>query len=147
MPAARGFLERFRTGGTPGAAAGAGVPADRVAERDAELAAVFERLEDVEAACATQRAEALDQAEARRVAAAAQARRVLAAARDEAETDRREAAAAIAAQADEESAAVVTAAQAQAAAVREHADGVLDDYVERALLEVRRALALGAGGP
>lgn len=147
MPAARGFLERFRTGGTPGAAAGAGVPADRVAERDAELAAVFERLEDVEAACATQRAEALDQAEARRVGASAQARRLLAAARDEAETDRRQAAAAIAAQADEESAAIVAAAEKQAEAVSHHAQRVLDDYADRVMAEVRRTLSLGAGRP
>ncbi|TDD40841.1 DivIVA domain-containing protein [Saccharopolyspora elongata] len=48
MRGIRGFFERFRPAGTPGAAARPGVPVDRVAEASAELAPVFALLEDAE---------------------------------------------------------------------------------------------------
>ena len=44
MATLRDYVRRFRPAGAPGAAAPAGVPADRGAELDAELAGVFEEL-------------------------------------------------------------------------------------------------------
>ena len=44
MPSARDMLQRFRPIGTPGAAAPAGVPADRAAELGRELQPVFDEL-------------------------------------------------------------------------------------------------------
>jgi hypothetical protein len=48
MPRARDFLERFRPGGTPGAVARPGVPADRQAERPAELEPLLALLAETE---------------------------------------------------------------------------------------------------
>jgi vacuolar-type H+-ATPase subunit H len=47
----RDFLERFRPAGAPGAAARAGVPADRVREMAAEIEPVLALLDDVHAEC------------------------------------------------------------------------------------------------
>jgi hypothetical protein len=69
MPDARAILRRFRPAGSPGAAAPGGVPADRVAERDAELSQVFALLEDVEQERAALLAAARDAADAHRAAA------------------------------------------------------------------------------
>ena len=46
MARARDFLEWFRPSGTPGAAARPGVPADRLAERSAELESLLALLAD-----------------------------------------------------------------------------------------------------
>jgi hypothetical protein len=46
VPRSRDLLARFRPVGTPGAAAGPGVPADTVADLAAELEPVLSRLED-----------------------------------------------------------------------------------------------------
>jgi hypothetical protein len=146
MPAARGFLERFRTSGTPGAAAGGGVPADRVAERDAELAAVFERLERTEAECAARRVEARQRAEARRIGASSQARALLTAARRDAESERREAATRIAERADEETALALRAAEEEAERIARHAATALPDYLDRVVASVRAELGLDDAG-
>jgi vacuolar-type H+-ATPase subunit H len=52
LPQLRDFLERFRPAGAPGAAASAGVPADRSRELEAELNPVLALLEGVDAECA-----------------------------------------------------------------------------------------------
>ena len=52
LPQLHDFLERFRPAGAPGAAASAGVPADRSRELEAELSPVLALLEGVEAECA-----------------------------------------------------------------------------------------------
>jgi vacuolar-type H+-ATPase subunit H len=52
LPQLRDFLERFRPAGAPGAAASAGVPADRSRELEAELGPVLALLEGVDAECA-----------------------------------------------------------------------------------------------
>jgi vacuolar-type H+-ATPase subunit H len=49
VPPLRDFLTRFRPAGSPGAAARAGVPADRSGELEAEVAPVLARLDDTEA--------------------------------------------------------------------------------------------------
>ncbi|WFR71239.1 hypothetical protein P9209_18700 [Prescottella defluvii] len=69
MPRTRDLLRRFRPAGTPGAAASAGVPADRVAELSAELAPVLSRLDEAGQRAAEIRAAAERDAQAIRVEA------------------------------------------------------------------------------
>jgi hypothetical protein len=142
MPAARGFLERFRASGTPGAAAGAGVPADRVAEREAELAALFEQLDATEAEAARIRDAGAADAEAIRADAAALCRALLAQADRDADAARREAAARVAALADAETAQALAAAQQQAERVRAHAERVRPEVVAEVLAAARAELGL-----
>jgi hypothetical protein len=144
MPASRGFLDRFRASGTPGAAAGAGVPADRVAERDAELAAVFERLAPVEKQVEKIREDARARAEDRRAAAAAQSQRILAAARQGAEADRRDAAARVAALADAETHQALEEADRAASAIAEHAEHVVPRLADEVLADVASRLGVPA---
>ena len=131
MPSSRGFLDRFRSSGTPGAAAGAGVPADRIAERDVELASVFSQIDDTEATASRIRTDAGQRAQAIRDEAAAERRRVLATARRDAEVERREAAARIAERSEHETAETLAAAQHEADAIREHAATALPAYTDR----------------
>ncbi len=144
MPASRGFLDRFRASGTPGAAAGAGVPADRVAERDAELAAVFDRLAPVEKQVEKIRRDARARAEDRRTAAAAQAQRILAAARQGADADRRDAAARVAALADAETHQALEEADRAASAIAEHAEQVVPRLADEVLADVASRLGVPA---
>lgn len=62
MPRARDLLERFRPAGAPGGATAAGMPTDRVADAEAELAPVLAALAPTQSECAaivaTARAEA-----------------------------------------------------------------------------------------
>lgn len=147
MPASRGFLERFRPTGTPGAAAGAGVPADRVAERDVELAAVFEQLLETEALAAQIRAEGGELADERRTASQTSARQLVAAARHDAELVRREASGRVAAQSDLETAATLADAEEVADRIRGHAARVRPDYAGRVVQAVLAELGLPPGGP
>jgi vacuolar-type H+-ATPase subunit E/Vma4 len=147
MPAARGFLERFRTSGTPGAAAGAGVPADRVAEREAELATLFEKLDAVEAEAARIRAAGLAEAERLRADAAARSRALLAQAERDADAERRQAAARVTALAEAETAQALVAAQNEAARVWAHAEQVRPQVVAEVLATVRAELGLPDQGP
>ncbi|WP_234425938.1 hypothetical protein [Streptomyces kebangsaanensis] len=87
----RDFLARFRPTGTPGAAV-AGVPADRAAERAAELEPPLARLADVQREAARIRAEADREAEALRQDAAREAAAIVTAARAQVPRVRQEAA-------------------------------------------------------
>ena len=147
MPASRGFLDRFRASGTPGAAAGAGVPADRVAERNVELAPVFEQLSDTEAEARRIRSEAADAAATRRDSAAEESRRLVSTARRDAESVRRDAASRIAARAERETAATLQAAQADAAAIRAHVESTLPSYTDRVVALVLDRLDLRVDQP
>ncbi len=142
MPGSRGFLDRFRASGTPGAAAGAGVPADRVAERNAELAGVFERLAPVEARAHRIRAAALERADERRGAATAQHQRILAAARRDAEAERRDAAARVTALAQEETRAALAAADREAESISAHAEQAIPPMADEVLARVAERLGL-----
>lgn len=141
MPSSRGFLDRFRTSGTPGAAGGAGVPADRLAERDVELAGVFSQIADTEAAAREMRLDARHRAQALRESAAHESRRLLATARREAESDRRDAAARVAEQSEHETAQTLAAAADEAAAIRQHAATALPGYAGRVVEMVLERLA------
>lgn len=133
----RDFLQRFRPAGTPGAAAGAGVPVDRVAELTAELAAVFALLAEVETETARIRQEAAVQAAIRREEAARTADRMVAGARLRAEAARAEAFTAARSEASAAARATVVAAEQEANRVRGRVDARLPGYVA---LAVERAL-------
>lgn len=142
MPASRGYLERFRPSGTPGAAAGAGVPADRIAEREAELADVFARMADTEAEVQRIRQDGTRRAEEHRSATGAQAAHVRAMALADADVERRNAASRIAALADEETETTMEAAEREVAAIRTHAADVLPAYSARVMATIRARLGL-----
>jgi hypothetical protein len=121
MPTARDLLQRFRPVGTPGAAAPAGVPADRVAELGRELQPVFDALADVEEEAGRIRAAAAIEARARLAAAEQQAAVLVDVARRDAEAARAEIAAERVRREEAEAAAALAAAEQDAAAVTERA--------------------------
>ena len=113
----RDFLERLRPSGTPGAPSVAGVPADRLAERSAQLEAVFALLEDVQAEVGLIGSTADQQAQRRREAAHQQADAIVAEARRLAEAERSVAAATAQAGAAAQARAISAGAQARAATI------------------------------
>jgi hypothetical protein len=141
MPRARDFLARFRPVGTPGAAASAGVPADRVVEAAAELEPLFAMLADTEAKAEGIRASA-DQliAENHRLAAE-RATEVLAQARLRADADRADASANARAVADQEAAQELAAAEDKAARIQESANELIEVHVAEIVAAVRKRLA------
>lgn len=146
MTSSRGFLDRFRASGTPGAAAGAGVPADRVAERDAELAGLFEQLSTTEAEADRLTREGQRRADEITAAANESARRILADARHDAESERRAEASRVAALSDAETATTLTNAETDVGRIREHARQVLPDYVEDVMGRLLAELGLPEHG-
>lgn len=148
MPTARDLLRRFRPVGAPGAAAPAGVPADRVAERDREVQPVFDELAATQAEAARIRDDAAARARARRDRAAAEAAAVVEAARRDAQKQRADTAAAILRSAQQETAAALTAAREEASAVVARAEGRYAGLVDRVVAGVRAdAAATPARGP
>jgi len=137
MPTARDLLRRFRPVGAPGAAAPAGVPADRVAELDRELQPIFDALAGTQAEVARIRDDAAAEGRARRDRAAAEAAAVLAAARRDAQKQRADTAAEILRQTQQSTAAVLAAARQEASAVLRRAEGRYADLVDQVLLIVR----------
>lgn len=94
-PPGRNLLERFRPVGTPGAAAPAGVPADRTAEAATEVAPVLAALRPTLDECATIRTAAEEMARQRVADAEEQAQRLLAQFQLEAREERAVSAAAV----------------------------------------------------
>ena len=131
MPTARDLLARFRPVGAPGAAAPAGVPADRGAERERELRPVFEELAATEMTAAGIRTDATAEAAALAAAAADAARAIVDAARRDAEAHRAEAAAAVLRQAELDAAATRAAAGREADEIGARAQQRLGDLVAR----------------
>lgn len=136
----REFLQRFRPVGTPGAAAPAGVPADRVSEISAELEPVFALLAETQARAARLEADAATAATATRHAADEQARAIVAEARGRAAAERADVAARAQRAADEESARAEARADEQADDLRARAEGRLPAMVERVVAAVRADL-------
>jgi vacuolar-type H+-ATPase subunit H len=143
MPRARDFLDRFRPVAAPGAATELGVPADRVAEASAELAAVFGAFVEVEAEVQRIRREADQQATARVAAATATAEAVVADGRRRAEEERLAVAAEAARRSEREAAEALAAAERDAAAVTAGASARMPDL----LVRVRGVLRDMVGGP
>jgi hypothetical protein len=141
MPRARDFLARFRPVGTPGAAASAGVPADRVVEATAELEPLFAMLADTEAEADRIRAEADEHiAEGHRLAAA-HAADLLASARLDAEAARADASAKARAAADQKAAEEQAAAEAESDHIRQSANGQMATQIAEIMAAVRERLA------
>ena len=88
MPGVGDVLRRFRPVGSPGAAAVAGVPADRIGELAAELAPVFQLLDETLQECVRIRAEATREATRRQVVGWAEVKGLSQQARDHAAVER-----------------------------------------------------------
>ncbi|MGW2459774.1 hypothetical protein ACWC2M_12165 [Streptomyces sp. NPDC001761] len=133
----RDFLERFRPAGTPGASA-TGVPADRTAERAAELEPALARLADVQQEAARIRAAAEQEADALRQNAAREAARMVDAARGYASEVRRQAAAPFLREARTEADALRAAGDRTASAIRERALERVPRLVDLAVADALR---------
>lgn len=138
----RDVLARFRPAGTPGAPAAAGVPADRVAERSAELEPVLARISDTQAEAARLLEQARAEADRRRASAAARAEATRATALQGAVTARADAAAAVRRRAEEEGAGIAAEAEREAAAVLDLARRRTPPLVDRVVAGVRADLGL-----
>ena len=136
MPTLRDFVGRFRPAGAPGAAAPAGVPADRVSERAAELGPVFDELREAVNEAEAIRAHAAREAERRRSAATQRVVELLADARREADSARSSAAAAVAASASGEEEAVLDRARTDAEVISRRASARLPQLVDRVIAAV-----------
>ena len=119
MPPLRDFLTRFRPAGSPGAAARAGVPADRSGELESEVTPVLALLDDTQA----ERERLITQArrDAEQIVAAAQsaAGAIAADAAQRTETVREQAARRVMTAAREQAARTTQDARQQAAQIRE----------------------------
>ncbi|MFJ7904684.1 hypothetical protein ACIQ6V_30075 [Streptomyces sp. NPDC096198] len=133
----RDFLERFRPAGTPGASA-TGVPADRIAERAAELEPALARLTDVQQQVARIRAAAEETAEALRRNAVREAERLLADAREQAPVVRRQAAEPLLREARQEADALRAAGDRAASGIRERAGERMPHLVDLAVADAMR---------
>ncbi|MFF9391346.1 hypothetical protein [Streptomyces griseoluteus] len=133
----RDFLERFRPAGTPGASA-TGVPADRTAERAAELEPALARLADVQREAAQIRATAEQEAEALRRNAAREAARIVEAARERAPEVRRRTAEPLLREARHQANALRAAGERTASAVRERAARRMPHLVDLAVADALR---------
>lgn len=137
LPQLRDFLERFRPAGAPGAAASAGVPADRSRELEAELSPVLALLEGVDSECGRIVAQARHDAEQIIAAARDAAAADLAGADQRARSARDEITREILAGARAEAATAVADAARQASRERELASQRLPALVSRAVRLVR----------
>jgi vacuolar-type H+-ATPase subunit H len=138
MPALRDFLARFRPAGSPGAAARAGVPADRSRELEAELGPVLALMDGTDAT----RERIIDQArrDAEQIVAGARDRAAVIAADAErrAESAREEAARQVMARAQDEAARAVAAAGQEAARTRQLAGQRMPALVSQAVDTIRQ---------
>ncbi|HEY7593122.1 MAG TPA: hypothetical protein VH969_08190 [Actinophytocola sp.] len=137
MPGGRGFLDRLRPVGTPGAAARRGVPADRLAEVGAELEPLFEMLTEIDAEAERIRAEARVHAERTIRTGDERAAAVVAKARERAEAARAGAAASGRARTAAAEAELVRTADDRLAMMRERAAAGIEAVVERAVAAAR----------
>ena len=118
---ARDILERWRPSATPGAPSAAGVPADRVAERSAELEGVLALLQDAQVEAQSIRSAAAAEATRRRAAAQEQGRTLIAEAQRNAQANRSAAAASAHAAGQESAGRIRAQAQLEAEAIVERA--------------------------
>jgi hypothetical protein len=137
MPTARDLLQRFRPVGAPGAAAPAGVPADRVAELGRELQPVFDALADAQEEAARIREAGAAQARALHDRAVEQAAALLQAARQDAVATRAETTGALVARGAAEARSVLAAADAEVAAVGRRVPARYGRLVEQVVRAIR----------
>lgn len=143
----REFLYRLRPAGAPGAAGPAGVPADRRADAEQELAAVFAALEEVEATCTQIDAQAEREAQRRTEQAHRMAGALVARARAAATADRAEAAATAVREARDQSDEMLLRARESAARARAAVDERIPQLLPRITARAReRIQAVARGG-
>jgi len=140
MVRVRDVLHSFRPAGAPGAAGAAGVPADRVADLEAELEPVFAQLARTERECAGIAARAGQAAAKVRARDAERARGTLAAARERVDAERAAAVAQMRPNAVEKSTAAAVGAHREAAEIRRHAGEHLGFYVDLVVAAVGRLI-------
>lgn len=140
MVRTRDFLARFRPVGTPGAAATAGVPVDRVRELTAELEPLLDSLADTQARAGAIRAEGDAEAGRRRHDGQARAEALLAAGRARAEAMRTATLTTARAEAEAAVSLAVEVARAEAAAIDDRAGQRLPVLVEQLRAAVRAEL-------
>jgi vacuolar-type H+-ATPase subunit H len=138
MPPLRDFLTRFRPAGAPGAAARAGVPADRSAELESEVAPVLALLDDTQAERERLITQARSEAEQIVAAARSAAGAITADAAQRAETVREQAAQQVLTAAREQAARAADDAGHQAAQVRELARERMPALVSRVVGTIRQ---------
>lgn len=137
---ARDFLERLRPSAAPGAPAHAGVPADRVAERSAELEGLFAALDAVQAEADRITVDAVAEAARRRELARQQALSLVADAQLRAQAERSAAAAAARVTGEVAAAEILAAAHREADDLAERARARQADLVTRVVAAARAAL-------
>ncbi|MGW9029086.1 hypothetical protein ACWGQ5_34140 [Streptomyces sp. NPDC055722] len=142
----RDFLARFRPTGAPGAAV-TGVPADRAAERAAELAPSLALLTDVQQEAERIRVGAEREAEAVRESAARQAAEIVAAARARAPQLRQETATPFHRAAARQAEDLRAAGEHAASLVREQARKRMPALVDRAVADALRIADGPEGAP
>jgi len=135
------ILRRFRFHGVPGAALALGVPADRTAELEAELAPVFSALEEAQRRADATVATASREAARLRADAVEHGSRLVAQARAGVGAARAEVVAARLAQASTESGRLLAAGQSEADRIGRVAAARLPDLVDQV---VQRVLTLAA---
>lgn len=140
MARPRDFLARFRPVGTPGPAAPAGVPADRVTELSVELRPVLEALEDTQVEAAAIRSAGEAEATRLRHDGRTRAEDLVVAARTDAQTERLLALARARAEADSAVGRTMDAANAEAAAIEARVAQRLPELVKRVEAAVRADL-------
>lgn len=136
----RDFLDRFRPAAAPGAPSRRGVPVDRAAEREAELAPVFTLLAETEGEADRIRQRASDEAERLRREARVRAEAVAARAEILVEAARAESAARASAAAGEQREWALRAAEEVAEQVRVRAAERLPECVAHAIRLARESL-------
>lgn len=137
MPRVRDLLYRFRPAGAPGAAGGAGVPADRGAALTAELDWLFALLASTDVECAAIVAQAEGDARALRAADAERARNLVTQARDQAPADRAAAAVRLQRVADADISAALAGAEREARELRTRAEERTASVVDRVVHAVQ----------
>jgi hypothetical protein len=140
MARPRDFLARFRPVGTPGPAAPAGVPADRVTELAVELGPVLESLADTQVEAVAIRS--AGEAEATRVRhdGRTRAEDLVVAARTDAQSERVRALARAREAAEADVARTMDAANAEALAIEARVAHRLPEFVKRVEVTVRADL-------
>jgi hypothetical protein len=136
------ILRRFRPAVAPGPAGPAGVPADRVAEAEAELAVVFEALAPTVQEAQQLRGQAKSEADHRRHAAVEEAEHLIADARGHLDAVRADAAASQLATVDETRGRLEREAHDSAGALTTRAETRLPGVVARVVGEIRAAAGL-----
>lgn len=141
MATLRDILQRFRPSSAPGAAAGAGIPADRRARAEAELEPVFAALAPTVGRCAEIRRVGSALAAGRVARATGRVEAILADATRSEPGERSDAALRVRENLAAEFAAIDADAAGESDRVRRHADAVMALLVGRAVERVRHDIA------